>query len=101
MGRSPDGGANIVFMTAPSPRGANSSTAVPPPTAVITVNGSNVTITFNTTAGRSYRVEYKDVLNAVSWTQLAPAQAAVGPSMVVPDTLNPGAQRFYRVVLLP
>jgi hypothetical protein len=99
QGRSPDGSATIVFMSTPSPRGANTST-VSAPLAEIAVLGNNVTITFSTTPGHSYRVEYKTTLEAVSWTELAPAQVAASASMSVPDLVNGHTQRFYRIVLV-
>jgi hypothetical protein len=99
QGRAPDGGTTIIAMPTPSPRGTNPYPA-PTPLPLISVTGTNVTIQFTTIPRRSYRVEYKDSLDAASWTDLAPAQAADSSSMSIPD-LADKAQRFYRVSLLP
>jgi hypothetical protein len=69
----------------------------PPPT--IGINGTQVSLGFQTTPGKTYRVEYKDDLGAVEWQRLNnqdyPAGAAT--SLIVTDQLN-RPQRFYRTV---
>jgi hypothetical protein len=60
-----------------------------------------VSITFNTVAGQRYRVEYKEALDLAGWTELAPAQTALGPSLTVFDSVNAATQRFYRAVRVP
>ncbi len=62
-------------------------------------NGANFELTWDTRAGRAYRVEFKDDLNASAWTFLQDVVAA-GNSL----SLTNGAlanQRFYRVTVLP
>ena len=62
--------------------------------------GNQVVITFNTVPGLTYRVEYKNRLNAATWTQLTPAQVATGTSLSVYDPFSGRKQRFYRVSIV-
>src|SRR4030095_4574251 len=75
-------------------------TVVLPPQASISQSGNAVTIAFDTVAGRTYRVEYKNQLNDPTWIQLAQPVVAAGPSLTVNDSTNASAQRFYRIVQL-
>jgi hypothetical protein len=64
----------------------------------------DVTITFNTVPGLSYKVEYTDSLSPMDWFEVFPgAQIANETTMSVVDTGAVAAtpQRFYRVVQLP
>ena len=45
-------------------------------------------------------MEYKDNLNAASWTPLAPGQVAAGTSRTVQDDMTGHPQRFYRIAQL-
>jgi hypothetical protein len=72
-----------------------------PPAPTLAVNGNQVTIGFQTIPGKTYRVEYKDDLNAVPWHQLNNQDyLAAGASLTVLDNLSGHAQRFYRIVQL-
>jgi Lamin Tail Domain/CotH kinase protein len=72
-----------------------------PPAPTLTVNGSQVTIGFQTIPGKTYRVEYKDDLNAAQWQRLNNQDyLAVGASLTVLDNLSGHSQRFYRIVQL-
>ena len=72
-----------------------------PPPPVLVINGSQVNIGFQTIPGKTYRVEYKDSLNAASWQQLNNQDyLAAGASLVVQDNLGANPQRFYRIVQL-
>jgi hypothetical protein len=51
--------------------------------------------------GRTYRVEFKDHLNAPTWTTLGADLTATGSQILVTGTLASAAQRFYRVMLVP
>jgi len=59
---------------------------------------SGVKITFTTTPGFAYRVDYKDTSTAETWTPLTPEQMARGAVLSVTNGLRGGTQRFYRVV---
>ncbi|HEY5911965.1 MAG TPA: lamin tail domain-containing protein [Verrucomicrobiae bacterium] len=101
QGRSPDGGVFIFSLPRATPRTPNPLIQPPSLRATATASRNQVAVIFNTTPGLTYRVEYKNGLNARNWTQLAPAQVATGASLSVPDTIVPGTQRFYRVVIVP
>jgi len=58
-------------------------------------------VSFPSTAGRMYRVEYQnDLLAPGPWSILASNIAGSGLPMSISDT-NPPAQRFYRIVVTP
>lgn len=70
------------------------------PPQIDVAQGSNgmISLRWTTVAGRTYRVEYKDDLNAPAWTPIGGAVAGNGsPSVLSAATQSP-AQRFYRVV---
>jgi hypothetical protein len=60
-----------------------------------------VSLSFSAATGRTYRVEYKDELSALTWRPIAAERQATGPLMIVADTSRGQSQRFYRVVLVP
>jgi hypothetical protein len=69
----------------------------------VTVNpfaGNNVTITFTTTPGYTYWVDYKDSLDARKWTKVQPEQIADSTIMSVRDPVERTRQRFYRVAFI-
>jgi hypothetical protein len=60
--------------------------------------GTNVAISVNTVAGLTYRLEYKNSLNDVSWTPIPPPVPGNGTSILLLDTNTPPVPtRFYRV----
>jgi hypothetical protein len=98
MGRYPDGGTIIDFLPKPTPEAPN-STVQPAPFVQITLTGNEVTLTFTTTPGHAYRVDYSDSLDAPTWTELQPAQIAASTIISVRDTVAGRMQRVYRVAL--
>ncbi len=80
----------------------------PQPVAAIasTGNGLEVSLSFPTIPGKTYRVEYTDNLNTdgltpLLWQTLLPQganQVAGSVSLMIADTLGEGTQRFYRIV---
>ena len=64
----------------------------------VTVQGTMVTIQWQSAINRLYRVEYKDDL-AATWTPLAPAIQATAATASATDNPSGARQRFYRVVL--
>ena len=99
-GRYPDGAAN--FFTMPgtaSPRAANYLNGATPGEATITRtvrNGTNLELTWTSTPGRRYAVDYKDDLNAAQWTPLG-TNTASGASLSFTHTTPTPAQRFFRI----
>jgi hypothetical protein len=71
-----------------------------PPAASITppVNGM-VSLSFPTIPGKTYRVEFKNHLNDISWTALPQGnnQVAGGTSLIINDDIGQSPQRFYRI----
>ena len=78
--------------------------AAPPPPQIIlgatVAVGGSVVLTYATTAGFQYLVQYSTNLALGSWTTLpASATNATGAVVVFSDTNTPGnTQRFYRIV---
>jgi hypothetical protein len=102
QGRWPDGNASLYFMPAPTPRAPNAIPNQPPAeirilSASLAPNG-DLQITWSAEAGRAYRIQFQDDLNAANWTDLTDILAA-GPqaSHTIPRGAVP--QRFYRIQL--
>jgi hypothetical protein len=77
-------------------------TEVPPCviTSVRVTNGIAV-ITWNSIAGQTYRVQYKNRLTDNGWQDLPPDIVATGLTTTVTDALGGATQRFYRVIAAP
>lgn len=60
-------------------------------------NGNSLTLTWTTTPGKSYQLQYATNLNSTNWSNLGSSSNALGTSESASDTL-PNAQRFYRVL---
>ncbi len=73
---------------------------MPPQISVARTGPGQITLTFDTVAGREYRVDYKTNLTDTDWTPLAPSEIAPGNSITVQDNLGTTPQRFYRIVQL-
>ena len=73
-----------------------------PPAPTLAINGNQISISFQTIPGKTYRVEYKDDLNAATWQRLTNQDYAAGPatSLTVNDDMTGRSQRFYRIVQL-
>ena len=99
-GHSPDGGPYSFFFDTATPAKSNQTIKPPQLRATASLSGRLVKVSFETVPGLTYRVEYKNAVNAARWTQLAPAQVASGKSLSVVDTLSDKRQRFYRVVIV-
>src|SRR5204863_9756684 len=99
-GLYPDGATNAVyFMTNFTPRAAN-TLADRLHITRLEFNGGGVVVSWAAIPGRSYRVDYKDALNAPTWTLLAAPVQALGATATVFDAPAPATRRFYRIVLL-
>lgn len=66
----------------------------------VTSNGGDVTVSFPTAAGKTYRVERSDTLQDGSWITVEDNIAGIGGMLQIVDP-NEGAQRklFYRIVV--
>lgn len=58
----------------------------------------DVALTVGATVGKTYRVEYKDDLNAANWLPLGGDRLADSSSFVITDNIGTNPQRFYRVL---
>ena len=104
QGLFPDGTTNAVyFFTNWSPRASNRLGPPPSPQFGAFVIQAGGTFAFQASAipGRTYRVEFKDQLDAPTWTTLVTGLTATGSQIVVTGTLVSTPQRFYRVMLIP
>ena len=75
--------------------------APPAPTVSSTIAGAgtaNATISWSSVNGANYQVQYKNDLNAPSWTPLGNVTAS-GATASFNDTTGPTTNRFYRVVV--
>ena len=100
-GRYPDGGALRLFMPIPSPKAANILPPAPTPPSVTSISltpEGPVSLTFQTWPGHTYRLEYKDDLDASAWTPLTGNLFATRTELVVSDPTPSPDHRFYRIV---
>jgi hypothetical protein len=104
QGLFPDGETNTFhFMTNWTPCASNRLGLPPAPQidrVALQPEGA-VWFAVSVVPGRTYLVEYKDMLHAPVWTPLGRERRATEPLLNVADTLGESSQRFYRVVLLP
>ncbi|PWU11447.1 MAG: hypothetical protein C5B50_23310 [Verrucomicrobia bacterium] len=62
-----------------------------------TVAFPDVTLTWSSLAGTTYRVQYTTAFNPAAWTDLTPDVPAAGSTATYTDTGAADSQRFYRV----
>jgi hypothetical protein len=101
-GRYPDGGALRLFMPTPSPALPNilpAATNMPTITTGVLQAGNTFKLTFQTSPGHTYRVEYKLDLTDSTWTPLGADQFATTNTISITDAAS-AAQRFYRIKLV-
>ena len=101
-GRYPDGGALRLFMPAPSPNAPNilpPASNVPTVTAFSLLADRTFNLTFQTSPGHTYRVEYKDNLTDPIWLPLGDDHFATFGAQTINDAPG-GPQRFYRVQMV-
>jgi hypothetical protein len=65
--------------------------------SIVRQPNGDVVLGIGATVGKTYRVEYKNDLNAAEWTQLGTDQVATVTPLVIVDNLGASLQRFYRV----
>jgi hypothetical protein len=62
---------------------------------------NTVTISWNSIPDKTYRLQSTTNLTDAAWADLGNPIPAAGPSTSATDDIAPGAQRFYRVFLVP
>jgi dipeptidyl aminopeptidase/acylaminoacyl peptidase len=65
------------------------------------VTGGPVALFWSAVEGKTYRVQYKDSVDAADWTGLPGTVTATSPAASYVDSQPNPAQRFYRVMLVP
>ena len=87
-------------MPTPSPRSANvlPPASAPPAIAAFLLNSdSSVSLTFQTSPGHTYRVEFTADLAGQFWLPLGADQFAVSTTLTAADASAYQTQRFYRI----
>ena len=92
-GRYLDGAAGTRALTLPTPGTANALTQF----TELTRTAGTVTLTFTTTPGLRYQIEYSDEL--ILWLPLGIEQIATDATLTVQDAAAGGGRRFYRAVV--
>jgi hypothetical protein len=72
----------------------------PPQITQTTLNGQLFVFVWQTTAGHTYRIEFKNDLNDSSWTPLSADTVANGSSLSATIDVTGAPQRFYRILLV-
>ena len=96
-------GNDPVNWTAAVPTAGRANTVTTPPirVTVLSVMDSSVTLSWNTVAGRTYRVQYKSDLSEPSWTDLAgDITADATTATKVDGSVNGARQRYYLIRIL-
>ncbi len=97
QGWFPDGTTNLHAMTNWTPRLPNTLDARLEISS-ITAQGGSVTLVWRAISGRTYRLQYKDQLDAPQWIVTGTPVPASGITATTTDTPPPGSTRFYRIV---
>lgn len=76
--------------------GENTRPALPGPLRISRAPGAGLLLSYPSEAGRPYRLEYKNTLNASAW-ELLDSFSGDGSVRLVIDPLRPGQNRYYRL----
>jgi hypothetical protein len=95
-------GNDPVNWTAEAPTAGRANTVTTPliQVEVVSLTDTSVTLSWNTVAGKTYRVQYKSDLSEPSWTELAgdiAAEATIATK--VDGSIHGVGQRYYRIVI--
>jgi hypothetical protein len=71
-----------------------------PDSPVLSIRISHITLSWNSSADKTYQVQYRSELTTNIWTDLGASVPGDGLTNSVIDTIV-GPQRFYRVITLP
>lgn len=74
--------------------------ALAPRIQTVTRTGSNIVLTWNSMAGRTYQVQYTASASPTSWNNLGSPITATGPTANATDSILGAQSRFYRIVML-
>lgn len=103
QGRYPDGSNLLLELEQPTPRAANvaAPAGTPPKFRPLRLQGTQLTLEWETLPGSVYRLEFKNDLSELQWQPLGNDTAATGDTLAVTVDLAAGQQRFFRVQLRP
>jgi uncharacterized repeat protein (TIGR01451 family) len=96
-----------VSLSSNDPLPGNNSLSLPvaviaePELQPLLVAGGQVSLTWGTTPGLVYRVQYKDALDQPDWTTLGPDLPATGATLNATDPAPGPLARFYRIMIVP
>jgi hypothetical protein len=91
----------MYYMVRPTPRAANMLGDSDPPTfSTLELVGDQLTLGWQTSPGRTYRVEYTDDLANGNWQPLGPDMPATGASLSITVNVSTPEHRFFRIGLL-
>jgi trimeric autotransporter adhesin len=71
----------------------------PPQLNNVALAGGQITFAWQTVAGQSYQLEYKDNLAAPTWTLIPGSIPGTGNAIVVTNNLGVSPQRFFRLLI--
>jgi len=71
------------------------------PALSVQASADNFVLSWTGLSGQSYQIEYKDDLEAPTWTALGTPVVGTGTALTFTNNLNSAAQRFYRLRVLP
>jgi hypothetical protein len=73
-----------------------------PPLAITSLRLADgvAVVTWNSVAGRTYRLQYKNSLADTAWQDALPDVLAIGPTTTLTNALGNNLRRFYRVMLV-
>ena len=69
--------------------------------SLVGAGSANVVMTWSAISNRTYRAQYRTNLASATWNDLSPDVTATGSTASFADHPAGGAQRYYRVALLP
>jgi hypothetical protein len=76
------------------------ATYLPPKLTSISQAGGELSFSWQAPVGLTYQVEYKDDLNALSWTPIGGPLSGNGGNLTFAHPLSP-QRRFFRLRILP
>jgi hypothetical protein len=87
-------------LVAPTPGSSNTGVVLPPVVLSISSANNQLSVSWPTVAGRSYRLQYKDDLGAAAWTTVGADLTGTGKPLSFAPDISMASARFYRVVVL-
>jgi hypothetical protein len=67
----------------------------------LTLSNGLVTVTSSAISGRSYRLQFKQSLDQINWTEVFPEATAVGGAVILTNAAGAASESYYRVFLVP